>query len=346
VVNVAKSQEHISSACGADFSFVRRLEHSYHDLTINRAIALELLLEGLRARSPSHRFVKLTVVFEKGRHDLGKPSVPGSDLDHGHVGLNPEESERFQAMAIFVAGLICRETSPSGEPLIASQTDNPELLWALRGGGGNLGVVTAFTYRLHPVDKVLAGFLAFPLAQSTRVLRLVGEFAKRALDELALIVMDDRRLTADHALCVLICWSGELRNGEEVLAEIRSFGRPSADSIGLVSYFDFQRVLDAAPLDEHAVADIDFISEIEAQTAEALTACIASAPSDTVSHSNSFTALPADSRSPTRLSPCASPDSLFISWLPRAADHPSSKPMGGSSVLGRHYAPCRLATPT
>ena len=166
----------------------------------------------------------------------------------------------------------------NGEQLIASQTDDPELLWGLRGGGGNFGIVTSFTYSIHPVDKVLAGFLVFPLAQSTRVLRRVGEFAKQAPDELALIVMDDRRLTPYHALCVLICWSGELRRGENVVAEIRSFGSPSADSIRLMSYFDFQRVLDAPPLDEPAAADIDFVSEIDAQTAEALTACIASAP--------------------------------------------------------------------
>ena len=106
VVNVAKSQNHISRAHGGDFSLVRRLERSYDHRTIIRGVGLELLREGRRARSPSHRFVKLAMVFEKGRQDLGIPTVPGPDLDHRHIGLDPKEGERFQGMAIFVAGLV------------------------------------------------------------------------------------------------------------------------------------------------------------------------------------------------------------------------------------------------
>jgi FAD binding domain/Berberine and berberine like len=167
----------------------------------------------------------------------------------------------------------------NGERLIASQADDPDLLWGLRGGGGNFGVVTSFTYRLNRISEVLAGFLAFPVGQAARVLGRVGEFAKRAPDELALILMDDRRLTVDHALCVLICWSGKLREGEDILAELRSFGSPSVDSVRSLSYFDFQRFLDAPPLEAYAAADIDFTSEIDLQAAEALAECIANAPS-------------------------------------------------------------------
>jgi hypothetical protein len=69
VVNVAKSQDHISSACGGDFSFVRRLEHGYHDLTINRAIALELLLEGLRALPSKDEVLQLTTQLITGSRE-------------------------------------------------------------------------------------------------------------------------------------------------------------------------------------------------------------------------------------------------------------------------------------
>ena len=110
VVNVAKRQDHVGRACRRDFGLVRRLERSYNDLAIDSGIGLELLLETLRARSHSDRLVKLAVVLEKWGEDLGIPAGAGRDLNHRHIGLNPEEGERLQRMAIFVAGLVCLGT--------------------------------------------------------------------------------------------------------------------------------------------------------------------------------------------------------------------------------------------
>src|SRR5215467_1310232 len=63
-----------------------------------------------------------------------------------------------------------------GELRKASATENPDLFWALRGGGGNFGIVTAFEYRLHPVTQVLGGMVIFPLEQATDVLRFYRDF--------------------------------------------------------------------------------------------------------------------------------------------------------------------------
>ncbi len=73
-----------------------------------------------------------------------------------------------------------------GQLLIASEDNDSDLLWALRGGGGNFGVATSLTYRLHPVREVIAGMLIYPASEVAAVLRRLGEFAEEAPDALAL----------------------------------------------------------------------------------------------------------------------------------------------------------------
>src|SRR5262249_60432193 len=70
-----------------------------------------------------------------------------------------------------------------GELRKASGKDNPDLFWALRGGGGNFGVVTSFEYRLHPVTTVLGGLVLYPLDQARAVLRFYGDFCRTLPDE-------------------------------------------------------------------------------------------------------------------------------------------------------------------
>jgi FAD/FMN-containing dehydrogenase len=70
-----------------------------------------------------------------------------------------------------------------GTFLQASETNNPDLFWALRGGGGNFGVVTSFEYRLHPVTRVLGGLVLYSLEQAPSVLRFYREFCRTLPDE-------------------------------------------------------------------------------------------------------------------------------------------------------------------
>ena len=115
----------------------------------------------------------------------------------------------------------------------ASADENADLFWALRGGGGNFGVVTAFEYRLHPVDRVLGGLVAFR-TEVVPFLRFYRDFMKAAPDALAVemsIVILDR----PTILCTT-CWSGDPSEGERVLHPLRTFGPPIADAIGSVPY--------------------------------------------------------------------------------------------------------------
>jgi FAD/FMN-containing dehydrogenase len=127
----------------------------------------------------------------------------------------------------------------------ASATDNPDLFWALRGGGGNFGVVTSFEYRLHPVTEVIGGLLLYPLDQAPAVLRFYRDFCGTLPDEAEAY---SALLTAPQGMPVvalLLGYNGPIEKGEEVLGPARRFGKPLADMVGPMPYTARQTMLDA-----------------------------------------------------------------------------------------------------
>ncbi len=133
-----------------------------------------------------------------------------------------------------------------GRRLKASALENEELFWALRGGGGNFGVVTSLEFRLHPVDTVTGGMVLYPLARARDVLRFYREFAQRAPDELTtyagLLTTPDGPVVA-----LIVCYNGPAGRADDVLGPLRAFGAPIADTIGPVAYATGQQTMfDAA----------------------------------------------------------------------------------------------------
>jgi FAD/FMN-containing dehydrogenase len=126
----------------------------------------------------------------------------------------------------------------------ASATDNPDLFWALRGGGGNFGVVTSFEYRLHAVTQVLGGLVLFPLDQAREVLRFYRDFSQTLPDEAeaytALLTAPDGK----PASALILGYNGPIEEGVKVLAPARQFGKPIADLVGPVPYKARQTMLD------------------------------------------------------------------------------------------------------
>ncbi len=131
-----------------------------------------------------------------------------------------------------------------GEILDVGPDEHPDLLWGLRGGGGNLAVVTSFTYRLHAVGPVLAGALTHPWTAARDVLRHHHTFMTTAPDELTSVVSLGSDPAGNPTVTVLVCWSGDPAEGERVVAPLRAFGPPLDDSIGLLPYLDWQRAPD------------------------------------------------------------------------------------------------------
>ena len=128
-----------------------------------------------------------------------------------------------------------------GQVRTASATEHADLFWAIRGGGGNFGVVTALEYRLHPVGPtVLGGVLMHPIGRAREVFQFYREFTAHEPDELmvyaGLLTGDD----GNPAVALIVCWSGALDEGERVLAPLRSFGPPVADLVAPIPYTTVQ----------------------------------------------------------------------------------------------------------
>ena len=154
--------------------------------------------------------------------------------------------------------LVAAELVTAGGELVrASATENPELLWALRGGGGNFGVVTALELALHPVGpEVLAGLVVHPEERGADLLRIFRDLMLGAPEELSLAYMhlmvpEDPDFPAElhghPAVAVVGMWAGEPAEGEAVLAGLRAFGPPDADLFGSMRYQDFQCAIDDPP---------------------------------------------------------------------------------------------------
>jgi FAD/FMN-containing dehydrogenase len=142
-----------------------------------------------------------------------------------------------------------------GEMMHASENEHPDLFWALRGGGGNFGVVTSFEFRLHPVGPtVLAGPLLWDASDAGEILRVYRDFVGEAPDELGTVVRFGAAppLPAIPAslhwrpvVMVGTCYAGAIEHAEEVLRPLRAAGTPLLDLIGPTAYSGLQSALDS-----------------------------------------------------------------------------------------------------
>jgi FAD/FMN-containing dehydrogenase len=131
-----------------------------------------------------------------------------------------------------------------GRLLTASVSENPDLFWGVRGGGGNLGIVTSLQYRLHEVGPVLGGGIFYPISKAAEVLRFFREFAEGIPDEL---VIQAAALTLPDGVpvfAVAACYCGAISEGEKVLKPLRRFGVPVADILQVRSYLEMQSMFD------------------------------------------------------------------------------------------------------
>jgi FAD/FMN-containing dehydrogenase len=150
---------------------------------------------------------------------------------------------------------LCESPYAPKRPIVrTSETESPDLFWAIRGGGGNFGVVTAFDFRLHPVGpEVLSGLVIHPLDAARDVLRFLRDFLPTTPEEFACwFVMRKapplpflpEEWHGKEILALAMCYSGELKEGERVAAPLRQFGKPIADVVAPHPYTAWQTILD------------------------------------------------------------------------------------------------------
>ncbi len=150
--------------------------------------------------------------------------------------------------------LLCADVvSADGEFLTASLTENPDLFWGLRGGGGNFGIVTSFEFQVHPAGTVLAGLVLHPASNGRKLLRFWREYESTAPEEMsnrALLFTAPPELSVPEVLrrgpIVGIggVWVGPLEAGERALRPLREFGPPAADIYQPMPYSAAQTMAD------------------------------------------------------------------------------------------------------
>jgi FAD/FMN-containing dehydrogenase len=142
-----------------------------------------------------------------------------------------------------------------GRVVRASETENPDLFWALRGGGGNFGVVTAIDFRLHPVGPTITGgVIAWPADKAPAVLEMYRELYETGSADLCCAAMlrrapgapwIDPAMHGKPMVGMAVCHSGSLEAGEAVAARLRSIGPPIGDILQPRPYAQQQALLDA-----------------------------------------------------------------------------------------------------
>ena len=141
-----------------------------------------------------------------------------------------------------------------GSVVVASESENSDLFWGLRGGGGNFGVVTSFEFQAHAVGpEILSGLIVHPFSDATEVLRAYRDFVKDAPDELTVWTVLRKApplpfLPEDvHGTEIVILaamYTGDISDGEAALAPLRAIGNPIADVIAPQPFTDWQQAFD------------------------------------------------------------------------------------------------------
>jgi FAD/FMN-containing dehydrogenase len=177
-----------------------------------------------------------------------------------------------------------------GRVVRASDEQHPDLFWALRGGGGNFGVVTGIDYALQPVGpEVVGGVVAWPAADAPSVLEFFRAMAASAPPELTLVAFMRNAppapwLPAERhrrpIVAILACHSGPVEDGQRAVASIKGFGRPLGDALIRRPYVQLQSLLDATqPKGRRYYWKSECLPHVDGETCERMTAHAAGIPS-------------------------------------------------------------------
>ncbi len=203
----------------------------------------------------------------------GEPGLTWSELNHDLQGFGLAATGGFISTTgiggltlggglgwlIRQHGLACDNLTSAdvvtadGQFLTASETQNQDLFWGIRGGGGNFGVVVSFEFRIHPVGTVLAGLVAHPIAKAKEALRFWRDFEATAPEEFtagaALLTAPPAPFVPEEVHGTHVCgivgvYNGDLDTGEKAIRPIREYGPPVVDIYQPMPYTAAQAMLD------------------------------------------------------------------------------------------------------
>jgi FAD/FMN-containing dehydrogenase len=169
-----------------------------------------------------------------------------------------------------------------GEIVTASDSENDDLFWALRGGGGNFGVVTSFEYRLHPVSTITGGLVAHAFEDAKDVLGSLPALTEQAPDELGLVgaLVHAPDGSGARLAAFAVCHAGHATQAEQDLAPILEFGSPAMTQVGPMPYPDMNQLLDGAyPAAALNYWKSSFVDELSPDLVDVVVSHFASTPS-------------------------------------------------------------------
>ena len=135
----------------------------------------------------------------------------------------------------------------TGELVRASASENPDLYWAIRGGGGNFGVVTSFEYRLHPIGPmIVGGMVVHPFQAARDVFRFYADLVRDAPDALTVAAALLTAPDGNKACGLVAAYIGPIEEGEKAVRPIKQFGSPAMDIMGPIPYVGQQSLLEQA----------------------------------------------------------------------------------------------------
>lgn len=168
-----------------------------------------------------------------------------------------------------------------GERRHASETENADLFWALRGGGGNFGAVTSFEFRAHPHGpQALCGMVVYPMAQARDVAHQFWRSASTAPNELCCLLILriappapflPEALHGRPIAAIAACWTGDPAAGQDAMQALKSFGKPAADTITLKPFVAHQTMLDSGqPFGRRYYWKSDFFADMSERLIDAM----------------------------------------------------------------------------
>lgn len=199
-------------------------------------------MAGARLRDLDHESLAVGVVTPSGT--VSDTGIAGLTLGGGFGWLQRKHG-------LTIDNLVSADVvTANGEFLVASDDDNADLFWALRGGGGNFGVVTSFEYKAYDVEPAIAGMAIHTGDRLQDLLQFYRDFTASAPDSVmtmagALPGIPDTPSAGGIAAWIAVCYTGDAAEGEKLLRPVRDFGTPFINSIGPMPFSAVQQMFDA-----------------------------------------------------------------------------------------------------
>ena len=182
-----------------------------------------------------------------GAYGLVTPSGKVSTTGVGGLALGGGLGWLVRKYGMTIDNLISAQVvTADGRLLTANSIENPDLFWAIRGGGGNFGIAVSFQFRLHPLSEVYGGLVAWPLPMAKDVLRHYRDFIADTPDELTTVAVFLTTPEGHAAVGVAACYAGPAGEGESLLKPLTEFGTPAMVQLGAMPYHVLAGMVDAA----------------------------------------------------------------------------------------------------